>query len=152
MDEIDRNILYWLQRDAGLSMAELSVKVGLSTTPCWRRVQMLEKSGTLKAKVVLVDPKALNLGTELFVRVKTNRHDAQWLDAFARAVQDIPEIIEVHRLTGEIDYLMRVVVPDIETYDAVYQRIIDKVPFSDVSASIVMERIKQTSALPVKYA
>ena len=103
------------------------------------------------ARVALADAKHLNLHTEVFVRVKTNRHDPEWLKLFAHAVQDIPEIIEVHRLTGEIDYLIRIVVPNIESYDAVYQRLITKVPFTDVSASIVMEKIKQTTALPVHY-
>ncbi len=151
MDALDVKLLTALQKDAALSVAALAARVGLSTTPCWRRIRQLEKSGVIRGRVALLDPLKVNLGVEVLVRVKTNRHDKDWLEAFARAVRDIPEILEVHRLTGEIDYLLKIVVPDIDGYDAIYKRLIQKVEFSDVSASIVMERIKSETALPLSY-
>ena len=151
MDALDVKLLTALQKDATLSVAALAARVGLSTTPCWRRIRQLEKSGVIRGRVALLDPQKVNLGVEVLVRVKTNRHDKDWLEAFARAVRDIPEILEVHRLTGEIDYLLKIVVPDIDGYDAIYKRLIQKVEFSDVSASIVMERIKSETALPLSY-
>ena len=151
MDALDIKLLTALQKDAALSVAALAARVGLSTTPCWRRIRQLEKSGVIRGRVALLDPQKVNLGVEVLVRVKTNRHDKDWLEAFARAVRDIPEILEVHRLTGEIDYLLKIVVPDIDGYDAIYKRLIQKVEFSDVSASIVMERIKSETALPLSY-
>ena len=152
MDSIDKKILHWLQRDAALSIVELAEKIGLSSTPCWRRVQQLEKAGTIKRRVALLDPRRINLGVTAFVRVRTNRHDADWLESFARAVARIPEIVEVHRLSGDIDYLLRIVVPDIAGYDKVYKELISAADFADVSANFVMEEIKSTTALPLDYA
>ena len=152
MDPFDKKILYWLQRDASLSLAELAEKVGLSTTPCWRRVQQLEKSGVIQRRVALVDPDKINLGVTVFVRLRTSQHDAAWLDNFAQAIADIPEVVEVFRLSGDIDYLLRILVPDIAGYDAVYKRLIEAASFADVSANFSMERIKQTTALPLDYA
>jgi Lrp/AsnC family transcriptional regulator len=122
LDRIDKNILHWLQRDASLSVAELAEKVGLSSTPCWRRVQQLEKAGIITRRVALVDPRKINLGITAFVRVRTNRHDTDWLETFAQAADRIPEIVEVHRLSA------------------------------DVSANFAMEEIKSTTALPLDYA
>ena len=152
MDRIDKKILHCLQRDASLSIAELAEKVGLSSTPCWRRVRELEKAGVIKRRVALLDPRRINLGVTAFVRVRTNRHDADWLEAFAQAVARIPEIIEVHRLSGDIDYLLRIVVPDIAGYDKVYKELIGAADFADVSANFTMEEIKSTTALPLDYA
>ena len=152
MDRIDKNILHWLQRDASLSVAELAEKVGLSSTPCWRRVQQLEKAGIITRRVALVDPRKINLGITAFVRVRTNRHDTDWLETFAQAADRIPEIVEVHRLSGDIDYLLRIVVPDIAGYDKVYKEVISSADFADVSANFAMEEIKSTTALPLDYA
>lgn len=152
MDRIDKNILHWLQRDASLSVAELAEKVGLSSTPCWRRVQRLEKAGIITRRVALVDPRKINLGITAFVRVRTNRHDTDWLETFAQAADRIPEIVEVHRLSGDIDYLLRIVVPDIAGYDKVYKELISSADFADVSANFAMEEIKSTTALPLDYA
>ena len=152
MDAIDRKILYWLQRDATLSIAELADKVGLSSTPCWRRVQVLEREGVIARRVALADPAKLNLGVTVFVRIKTSQHSHDWVEQFGRAVDDIPEIVEFHRMSGDIDYLLKIVVPDIAGYDAVYQRLITKVSFADVSANFAMETIRSTTALPVDYA
>ena len=152
MDLIDRKILHYLQRDASLSVAELGERVGLSTTPCWRRVQQLEKSGVIKGRVVLVDPAKVNLGVTVFVRVRTNRHDGKWLENFAKGVERIPEVVEVVRLSGDIDYLLRIVVPDIAGYDRIYKQLISVADFADVSANFAMEIIKSTTAVPLDYA
>ncbi|HMB75454.1 MAG TPA: Lrp/AsnC family transcriptional regulator [Kiloniellaceae bacterium] len=152
MDRLDKKILYWLQRDAGLSLADLADKVGLSTTPCWRRVQQLEKAGVIERRVALVDPQKINLGVTVFVRLRTSRHDADWLAGFAKAIETIPEIVEVFRLSGDVDYLLRILVPDIAGYDRVYKRLIEAASFIDVSANFSMECVKRTTALPLDYA
>ena len=151
MDEFDRKILTLIQADATLSVAEIADKVGLSSTPCWRRIRNLEQSGVIEKRVAILDPAKIGLGVTVFVGVKAGKHAAGWLDAFATAVQDIEEIIEVYRLSGEIDYLMKVMVPDIAAYDAVYKRLIRKVDFDDVSSFFAMEEIKLTTQLPLGY-
>ncbi len=152
LDAIDRKILTCLQRDATLPVAEIAERVGLSTTPCWRRIQRLERDGVIVGRVALLDPDKLNLGVTVFVHIRTAQHNAAWLETFAKAVAAIPEIVELYRMSGDIDYLMRVVVPDIAGYDAIYQRLIAAVELSDVSSTFAMERIKHTTALPVDYA
>ena len=152
IDAIDRKILTCLQRDATLPVAEIAERVGLSTTPCWRRIQRLERDGVIAGRVALLDPDKLNLGVTVFVHIRTAQHNAAWLEKFAAAVAAIPEIVELYRMSGDIDYLMRVVVPDIAGYDAIYQRLIAAVELSDVSSTFAMERIKHTTALPVDYA
>ncbi|MEM7170068.1 MAG: Lrp/AsnC family transcriptional regulator [Pseudomonadota bacterium] len=151
MDQIDRKILFWLQQDSTLSVSELGERVGLSSTPCWRRIQALEKAGVIERRVALLDPDKMNLGVTVFVRLKTSQHSKDWLDQFAKAVSQIPEVVEFYRMSGDIDYLLRIVVPDISGYDAVYKRLIASADFSDVSANFAMERIKHTTALPVDY-
>ena len=151
MDAKDRNILLQLQADATLSTAEIAERVGLSTTPCWRRIQGLEKSGIIRKRVALLDRDKLNLGIDVFVAVRTNQHNIEWLEKFASAVVDFPEVVEFYRMSGEIDYLMRVVVPDIAAYDRFYKRLIQQANISDVSSSFAMERIKYTTALPLDY-
>jgi len=152
MDDIDRRILSLLQADAGLALADIAQRIGLSTTPCWRRIQNLEKSGVIRARVALLDAARINLGVTVFVRIRTSRHDLDWLRQFARAVADIPEIVEVYRMSGEIDYVLKVLVPDIASYDAIYKRLIGAVPMTDVSSNFAMEEIKLTTALPLTYA
>ena len=146
LDPVDRKILVCLQRDATLSVAEIGERVGLSTTPCWRRIQRLERDGVIAGRVALLDPDKLNVGVTVFVHIRTARHNAAWLETFAAAVAAIPEVVELYRMSGDIDYLMRVVVTDIAAYDAIYKRLIADVELSDVSSTFAMERIKHTTA------
>ncbi len=152
MDRIDRKILQCLQEDASLPLSEVAERVGLSTTPCWRRIQNLEKAGVIRRRVALLDPDKLNVGVTVFVRVKTGRHDYDWLESFAEQIAGIEEVVEFYRMSGDIDYLLRVVVPDIAGYDAVYKRLIQLAGLADVSSNFAMERIKSTTALPLGYA
>jgi Lrp/AsnC family transcriptional regulator len=151
MDQIDRKILAALQEDAGRPVADIAAVVGLSQSPCWRRIQKLEADGVIRRRVALLDAAALNLGVTAFVAVRTNRHDPEWLKTFAQAVEDIPEVVELYRMSGEVDYMLRVVVPDIAGFDAVYKKLIARVPLSDVTSSFAMEQIKSTTALPLEY-
>ncbi len=152
MDAIDRKILSLLQTDATLAVAEIADRVGLSSTPCWRRIQKLEAAGVITRRVALLDPDKLNVGVTVFVAIRTNEHSAEWLEHFQRAVDDIPEIVEFYRMSGEIDYLLRAVVPDIAAYDSVYRRLIERVRLADVTSMFAMEKIKSTTVLPVTYA
>ena len=151
MDEIDRKILLLLQEDADRSNADVADRVGLSTTPCWRRIRKLEESGVIQRRVALVDPESLNLGVTVFMAIRTNQHSQEWFDGFALAVSEMPEVVEFYRMSGDIDYLLRVVVPDIDAYDRLYKRLIERVDLFDVSSSFAMEQIKFTTALPVDY-
>jgi Lrp/AsnC family transcriptional regulator len=151
MDDLDRRILSTLQTDASLSVAQVAERVGLSTTPCWRRIQRLEADGVIGARVALLDRRKLNVGVTVFVSVRTNQHDLAWLERFATAVRDIPEVVEFYRMSGDVDYLLKIVVPDIEAYDAVYKDLIRRVTLSDVSSAFAMEQIKYTTALPLGY-
>ncbi len=152
MDDIDRNILSILQGDTTMPIADIAERVGLSTTPCWRRIQKLDDTGVIRSRVALLDGDRLNVGVTVFVSVRTNEHNAAWFERFSKAVDEIPEVVEFYRMSGDIDYLLRVVVPDIAAYDSVYQRLIEKVSLSDVSSSFAMEQIKYTTALPLDYA
>ena len=152
MDRIDRKILQCLQEDASLPLAEIAERVGLSTTPCWRRIQNLEKTGVIRRRVALLDPDKLNVGVTVFVRVKTSEHSYDWLESFAEQIAGIEEVVEFYRMSGDIDYLLRIVVPDIAGYDAVYKRLIQLAGLADVSSNFAMERIKYTTALPLGYA
>ena len=151
MDAKDRKILSLLQENAMYTAAELGEQVGLSTTPCWRRVQRLEQAGYIRQRVALLDHDRMNVGVTVFVAVRTSRHSRDWLESFRRAVATIPEIVEAHRLSGDVDYLLRVVVPSIDGWDAVYRRLIEAVEFSDVSSSFSMEQLKFTTAIPVDH-
>jgi Lrp/AsnC family transcriptional regulator len=151
MDKIDCQILDLLQRNAELTAADIAERIGLSKTPCWRRIQRLQERGVIRKSVALLDPKALNVGTTVFVTMRTANHSAAWFERFLKAVNDIPEVVELYRLSGDVDYLMRVVVPDIDAYDAVYKRLIGCLEFLDVSASFALETIKSTTALPLHY-
>lgn len=152
MDRIDCRILECIQANATLSVADIAERVGLSSTPCWRRIQKLEKSGVIRKRVALLDRHQLNLGVDVFVAIKTNQHNAEWLESFANAVTELPEVVEFYRMSGDIDYLMRVVVPDIAAYDAFYKRLIQQADIYDVSSSFAMEQLKYTTALPLQYA
>jgi len=151
MDKLDKKILELLQKDGGLTAAELADRIGLSKAPCWRRIKRLEEEGVIKQTVALLDARSLNLGTTVFVTLKTGNHSEAWFEKFVKAVCDIPEVTEIHRMSGDVDYLMRIVVPDIDAYDQVYKRLIAAVEFQDVSASFALETIKYTTALPLNY-
>ncbi|MEP6703111.1 MAG: Lrp/AsnC family transcriptional regulator [Betaproteobacteria bacterium] len=152
MDKIDRKLLALLQDNADRPLAELADAVNLTTTPCWKRIQRMQNDGVIRKKVVLCDPAKLNLGLTAFVAVRTTQHNEQWLRKFAAAVQSIPEIVEAYRMSGEIDYMLRIVVSDISGYDIVYRKLIRSVELSDVSSSFAMERLKYSTALPVDFA
>ncbi len=152
MDEIDRKILNLLQKDATMSTAEIAEAVSLSTTPCWRRIQILEQEGYITRRVALVDRKKVNVPLDVFVAIRTNEHNGEWLDGFAETVCAFPEVVELYRMSGEIDYLLRVVVSDMAAYDVFYKSLIQKIQLTDVSSSFAMERIKYTTALPLDYA
>ena len=149
LDSIDRRILRELQRDATVPIAELAQIVGLSQTPCWKRVKRLSDSGVILKRVALLDHAKLDLGLAVFVSVRTSRHDQEWLDAFAAAASAMPEVLEFYRLSGDTDYLLKVLVKDIAAYDAFYRKLITAVPLSDVSSAFAMEQIKSTTALPI---
>lgn len=149
MDDIDRKILQQLQQDAGQTIDALADAVHLSRNACWRRVKALEANGTIKRRVALLDPAKLDLDLSVYVLVRTNQHDADWLDKFHKAVRDMPEIVGAHRMSGDLDYVLRVRVANVKDYDRFYQRLIARVPLSDISASFVMEDIKDTTSLPI---
>jgi len=149
LDAIDRRILRELQTDATLPLAELAERIGLSQTPCWKRVKRLTDAGVIARRVALLDRDLLDLGLIVFVSVRTSRHDEEWLGAFARGAAALPEVLEFYRLSGETDYLLKVVVKDIAAYDAFYKRLIAAAPLADVSSAFAMEQIKHTTALPV---
>jgi Lrp/AsnC family transcriptional regulator len=152
MDSKDKKILELLQADAMLTASEVAEQVGLTTTPCWRRIQKLEEQGYIRKRVALLDREKLNVGTTVFVGVRTNQHSDDWLKRFKGALQSMPEIVEAHRLSGDTDYMLRIVVPDINEYDRVYQKLIRELEFLDVSSSFSMEELKSTTALPIKHA
>jgi Lrp/AsnC family transcriptional regulator len=151
MDSFDKHILRILQKDCTLSTSNIAEQVGLSTTPCWRRIQAMEKSGIITKRVALADPNKLNVGLSIFVMIKTNQHNPAWLDNFASVISQFPEIVEAYRMSGDVDYLLRVVVPDMKAYDRFYKQLITQADFSDISSSFSMEEIKYTTALPVDY-
>ena len=149
LDSKDWAILRLLQRDASLSLQAIADEVGLSANPCWRRIKRMEDSGVIAKRVALLDPSKVDAGTCVFVAIHTRRHDADWLESFHTAIDGIDEIIECHRMAGEVDYLLKLRVADIAGYDAIYQRLIRRVPdIADVTASFSMEEMKMTTALP----
>lgn len=149
LDSIDWAILDVMQRDASLPIQAIGEKVGLSTNPCWRRIRRLEDAGVIARRVAVLDPVKIGLPTTVFVAIRTTRHDAEWLAAFAQGIATIPEISECHRMAGEVDYLLKLAVRDIAHYDRIYQRLIAAIPgISDVSSSFSMEALKVTTALP----
>jgi Lrp/AsnC family transcriptional regulator len=149
MDAIDRKILAVLQDDASLSVAEIGTRVGLSSTPCWKRIQKLEAEGVILKRVALIDPGKLGLGITVFVSIETGDHSQAWLDRFAKVVGAMPEVMEFHRMAGDVDYMLRVVVPDIAGYDTFYKKLIGTVSLKNVTSRFAMERIKSTTALPI---
>jgi Lrp/AsnC family transcriptional regulator len=152
MDAIDRKILAVLQDDAALSVAEIGSRVGLSSTPCWKRIQRLEADGVIQKRVVLVDQDRIGLGVTVFVSIETGDHSQDWLDRFAKVVGAMPEVMEFYRMAGDVDYMLRVVVADIAGYDAFYKRLIASLPLKNVTSRFAMEKIKSTTALPIAEA
>ena len=152
LDEMDIKILKQLQTDATLPVAEIGKEVGLSTTPCWRRIQKLDETGVVRRRVALLDPVRVNAAVTVFVSIKTDQHNTAWLERFRAAVDDFPEVVEFYRMSGDVDYLMRVVVPDIAAYDAFYKRLIARIEISKVSSAFAMEQMKYTTELPLGFA
>jgi Lrp/AsnC family transcriptional regulator len=149
LDRLDRRILTLLQDNAGLSNAEISERVGLSANACWRRIRRLEEQGVIRGRVALLNQEMLDLKVTVFVGIKTNEHNEQWLKKFAEGVKAIPEVVEFYRMSGDIDYMLRIVARDIDDYDRVYKKLIAVAPLHDVSSSFAMECIKSTTALPL---
>jgi Lrp/AsnC family transcriptional regulator len=149
MDAIDRKILAVLQDNASLSVAEIGSRVGLSSTPCWKRIQRLEADGVILKRVALVDQDRIGLGISVFVSIETGDHSGDWLERFAKVVTAMPEVMEFYRMAGDVDYMLRVVVPDIAGYDTFYKKLIAAVPLKNVTSRFAMEKIKSTTALPI---
>ena len=151
MDAIDRKILDQLQRDATLSIAEIADRVGLSQTPCWKRIQRLEAQGVIERRVALLNPEKLSLGLTVFAEIETGDHSGEWIARFAGLVSDMPEVLECYRMAGDVDYMLRVVVPDMQAYDAFYKQLIAAVPLKNVTSRFAMERVKATTILPIEH-
>jgi Lrp/AsnC family transcriptional regulator len=149
MDATDRHILAILQEDATLSIAEVGERVGLSQTPCWKRIQRMEADGVIRRRVALLDPEKLGLTVTALVSIETNDHSAEWLARFASVTSSMPEVLEIYRMAGEVDYVLRVVTRDMQAYDAFYKRLIEAVPLKNVTTRFAMERVKSTTALPI---
>ena len=149
MDAIDRKILAVVQEDASLSVADIGQRVGLSSTPCWKRLQRLEADGVITRRVALIDPEKIGLGITVFVSIETGDHSQDWLTRFAEVVSGMPEVMEFYRMAGDVDYMLRVVVHDMPDYDKFYKKLIATVPLKNVTSRFAMERIKSTTALPI---
>nr|WP_213395530.1 Lrp/AsnC family transcriptional regulator [Yoonia sp.] len=149
IDETDRRILQVLQTDASLSVDDISAAVHLSRNACWRRIKALEQAGVIRARVALVDPAKVGVPLMAMVLIRTNAHDAQWMDQFQTALRALPEVVGAYRMTGDLDYVLRVRVADVPAYDAFYKRLTARISVSDISASFVMEEIKETTAVPL---
>src|ERR1700678_3644332 len=149
MDAIDRKILAVLQEDASLAVAEIGNRVGLSSTPCWKRIQRLEADGVIQRRVALVDQDRVGLGITVYVSIETGDHSQEWLERFAKVVRAMPEVMELYRMAGDVDYMLRVVVPDIAGYDAFYKRLIAAVPLANVTSRFAMEKVKSTTGVPI---
>ncbi|SDI21006.1 MULTISPECIES: Lrp/AsnC family transcriptional regulator [Bradyrhizobium] len=151
MDDIDRKILACLQEDATTPLDEIARAAGLSPSPCWRRIRKLEASGVIQRRVALLDPQALGVGVTVFVGIRTARHNLEWAEDFCRAIARIPQVVEFYRMNGTVDYLLRIVVPDVDAYDVIYKKIINVAELYDVTSSFALEQIKYTTALPLDY-
>lgn len=151
LDAIDIKILRILQRDCAIAVADIAKEVGLSTTPCWRRIQKFEQEGIIAARVALLNPKKVKAGVTVFVAISTSEHSLDWLERFHAVLREFPEVVEAYRMSGQVDYLLRVVVPDIESYDQFYKQLISRIELNDVSSSFAMEQIKFTTELPLSH-
>ncbi|MEM7067979.1 MAG: Lrp/AsnC family transcriptional regulator [Pseudomonadota bacterium] len=151
MDKTDKAILAILQKDSTLPVADIARRVGLSTTPCWRRIQKMEEDKVIRRRVALLDPNSVNTGVTVFVFVKTDKHNEEWLKRFSEVISRYPEVVGFYRMSGDIDYLLRVVVPDISAYDGFYKRLVSDIDIENVSSAFAMEQIKDTTELPLDY-
>ncbi len=151
LDNFDKAILRMLQVNADYALNDIAELVNLSRNACWRRIKRLEEEGFISSRVALLDREKLNLGLKVLIAVRTDKHSAEWLTAFHRAVMDLPEVMEVLRTSGETDYMLIATVPDMKAYDGLYKRLIERIDITDVSSSFVMEEIKSTTALPLSY-
>ncbi len=151
LDRIDKRILEQLQHNADQPLSSLADRVGLSKNPCWRRIQIMQQAGVIRSRVALLDRERLNLGVVVFMNIRTNQHSVEWLQQFTLAVESIPEIVELYRMSGEVDYLLKVVVPDIQAFDKVYKKLINQVEIFEISSHFAMEEVKQTTELPLDY-
>ncbi len=151
LDEMDVKILRLLQLDCTLAVAEIGKQVGLSTTPCWRRIQKLEEAGVVRRRVAVLDPAKVNAGVTVFVQIKTDQHSLDWLEKFHEVVVEFPEVVEFYRMSGDVDYLLRVVVSSIDGYDVFYKKLISRIEIAKVSSTFAMEQIKYTTALPLEF-
>ncbi|MCF1710847.1 Lrp/AsnC family transcriptional regulator [Tabrizicola sp. J26] len=149
MDRIDRKIIFELQRDATVSIAQLADRVGLSQTPCWKRIQKLEQAGVIRGRVALVDPDRIGLGLTVFVEVEASDHSPSWREAFTKAVAAMPEVMEVYRMAGDVDYLLKVAAADMPAFDTFYKRLTEALELKNVTSQFAMERIKFSTAYPV---
>ncbi len=149
MDAIDRKILNLLQTDASLTVKQIAEQIPLSVTPCWKRIQKMEEQGLIRARVALLDAKMVNANVTVFVAIKTQHHTIEWIDRFNSEVSQLPEVMEIYRMSGDIDYLLRVVVSSIEAYDRFYKTLIQRIDLSNVTSSFAMEQMKYTTALPI---
>jgi Lrp/AsnC family transcriptional regulator len=152
MDSTDLKILALLQEDASLSVADVAARVNLSQTPCWRRIQKLEEAGVIRKRVALVDPQSLGLDLTVFVEIQSPDHSKEWLDGFAQVLSKMPEVMEVYRMAGDVDYLLRISVANMAEYDDFYQQLIAEVPLKNVTSRFAMERVKYTTAYPLGEA
>lgn len=151
LDARDRKILALLQEDAEQPVNELAERVALSGSACWRRIRKLTEEGYIQRRVAVLDRRKMKVPTTIYVQIRTSDHSAQWLETFRAMVSDIPEIVEANRLAGNVDYLLKVIVPDIEQWDGIYKRLVTRVNFSDVSSYVSMEEVKCTGKIPVHY-
>jgi Lrp/AsnC family transcriptional regulator len=149
MDDIDRLLLEMLQQDATLSIAQMAERVGLSPTPCWKRIQKLEARGVITRRVAVLEPERIGVGLSVLVSIEAGEHTPDWLERFSSAVADIPEVMEVYRMAGDVDYMLRVAVADMAEYDRFYKRLIAVAPMKNVTSRFAMERIKHTTAYPL---
>ena len=152
LDTVDAKILDLIQHDAGLSVAEISERVGLSSSPCWRRIKRLEDVGVIQRRVAILDPESIGLGISVFVEIEAADHSPEWLETFAGAVAAMPEVMEVYRMAGDVDYMLRVAVGAMSDYDDFYRRLIGTVPLKNVTSRFAMERVKSTTAYPLTAA
>ena len=151
MDKTDKAILGILQQDTTFPVADIARRVGLSTTPCWRRIQKMEEDKVIRKRVAILDPEMVNAGVTVFVFVKTDKHNEEWLKRFAEVISKFSEVVGFYRTSGDIDYLLRVVVPDISAYDDFYKKLVSQIDIENVSSAFAMERIKDTTELPLDY-
>ena len=149
MDEVDRKLLGLLQADATVGMSRLAEQVNLSPTPVWKRIQKLEQAGVITGRVALIDPERVGIGLIVFVAIEAHEHTPEWLAAFAAALNAMPEVMDAYRMAGEVDYMLRVAVPDMSEFDAFYKRLIASVPLKNVTSRFAMERLKQTTSYPL---